>query len=250
MCTVALLHRPGHDWPLLFAGNRDEMQDRPWQPPARHWSDRPEVFGGLDETAGGSWLALNDHGLIACVLNRRGSLGPDRYKRSRGELVLEALDHAEASEAAHALADLNCHAYRSFNLIIADFKDAFWLRNRAEEGPGKIEVFPIPTGFFMITAGDGNDDSPRIREHGTDLANHPPDVEEGDWDQWEEILARRHPDPHRAMAVETPEGFATTSSSLIALPSPSLEHFGTPAKPVWRFAAGAPGDTPFFDLEL
>ena len=41
MCTVVILRRPGHDWPLLLAGNRDEMKGRPWKPPARHWPDRP-----------------------------------------------------------------------------------------------------------------------------------------------------------------------------------------------------------------
>ena len=45
-CLV-ILRRPGHDWPLILAANRDEMIDRPWQPPARHWPDRPEVLAGL-----------------------------------------------------------------------------------------------------------------------------------------------------------------------------------------------------------
>ena len=102
MCTAVLLRRPGHAWPLVFAGNRDEMAERPWKPPGRHWPDRPEVVAGLDETAGGSWLGLNDHGVLAVVLNRTGSLGPQAGKRSRGELVLEALDHADAAEAARA----------------------------------------------------------------------------------------------------------------------------------------------------
>ena len=76
MCTLVLLRRPGHPWPLLLAANRDEMVDRPWAPPGRHWPDRPEVVAGLDRTAGGSWLGLNDHGVVAAILNRRGSLGP------------------------------------------------------------------------------------------------------------------------------------------------------------------------------
>jgi uncharacterized protein with NRDE domain len=83
MCTVVILRRPGHAWPLLLAANRDEMKDRPWQPPARHWPDRPQVVAGLDELAGGTWLGLNDDGLAAGVLNRRGSLGPELDMRSR-----------------------------------------------------------------------------------------------------------------------------------------------------------------------
>src|SRR6185295_1626446 len=111
MCTVVLLSRPGHAWPVLIGANRDEMVDRAWDPPARHWADRPEVIAGRDRLAGGSWLGINDHGVVACVLNRRHTLGPDAHKRSRGELVLEALDHADAVDAAGALAALAADSY-------------------------------------------------------------------------------------------------------------------------------------------
>ena len=97
---MVILRRPGAPWPVILAANRDEREDRPWLPPARHWPDRPEVTAGMDELAGGSWLGLNDHGVVAGILNRVGTLGPQTGKRSRGELVLEALDHADAMAAA------------------------------------------------------------------------------------------------------------------------------------------------------
>src|SRR5689334_23299078 len=115
MCTVVIQRRPNHPWPVLIAANRDEMGDRPWRAPARHWPDRPDVVAGLDELAGGSWLGLNDAGVVAGILNREGTLGPAAGKRSRGELVLEALDHADAAEAARALSHLDPRAYRPFN---------------------------------------------------------------------------------------------------------------------------------------
>jgi uncharacterized protein with NRDE domain len=104
MCTLAILRRPDHDWPVIIGANRDEMIDRPADPPDRHWPDRAEVVAGRDRLAGGSWLGLNDWGVAAAVLNRHGSLGPAAGQRSRGELVLEALDHADAVAAARALA--------------------------------------------------------------------------------------------------------------------------------------------------
>lgn len=261
MCTVTLLSRPGHKWPLLFAGNRDEMSNRPWQKPARHWTDRPDVVAGLDETAGGSWLGTNDFGLLACVLNRRGSLGPMADKRSRGELVLEALDHADSYDAAMALADLNSKAYRSFNLIIADYKKAFWLRNDDEKHPGNIEIFPIPKGIFMITAGDGNDNSPRIETHKADFGKTTPDPENKEWSGWQEILSRQNHDPKKAMTIIAPpgitppgatsSGFETSSSSLIALPAPeTVSKEGTPAKTQWLFAAGKPGETAYEEISI
>ncbi len=60
MCTLVILRRPGHDWPTLLAVNRDEMVDRPWDPPARHWPDRLRVIAGLDRHAGGTWLGVYD----------------------------------------------------------------------------------------------------------------------------------------------------------------------------------------------
>ncbi len=143
MCTAVILRRPGHNWPLLFAGNRDEMRDRPARGPGRHWSDRPEVIGGLDETAGGTWLGVNEHGVLSSILNRIGSLGPQDGKRSRGELVLEALDHAEAKEAAEALANLDPQAYRSFNLIIADERRRFLAAQPGERRHAGGRMLPV-----------------------------------------------------------------------------------------------------------
>src|SRR5689334_11221425 len=100
MCTLVILRRPDHPWPVLIAANRDEL-------------------------AGGSWFGLNEAGLVAGVLNRVGTLGPQADKRSRGELVLDALDHADAVEAAAALSHLDPRAWRPFNLVIADNWDAF-----------------------------------------------------------------------------------------------------------------------------
>lgn len=248
MCSVILLRRPGHDWPLLLAGNRDEMVNRPWQPPARHWPDRPEVRAGLDETAGGSWLGLNDHGVVATILNRKDTLGPMAGKRSRGELVLDALDHADAKDAAEALADLDGRAYRPFNLVVADNRDAFWLSLPAEGA--RIIVRPIPPGLSMLTASDMNDDSSPRQKFYRPLfqAASVPDPDRGQWAAWEQLLGSRIWDgdsgPRGAMCVVTPIGFETGSSALIALPAAA--RLGTP--PIFRFAPGRPDRTPFTDL--
>ncbi len=252
MCTAIILRRPNEFWPVIFAANRDEMRDRPWVPPGRHWPDRPEVVAGLDESAGGSWLGLNDHGVLAAVLNRRGSLGPQPGKRSRGELVLEALDHADAAEAAHQLQHLDPLAYRAFNLIVADNSDAFWLRN-TERRHHPVEVISIPDGLSMLTAADLNDPgSPRIARHLPDLrAALPPDPDLDDWDAWQEILGRG-PDRQAedAMCLRLAGGFETVSSSLIALPGPGQSRGGEAEEPQWLFAAGGPDHFPFEPVQL
>ncbi|MBO6783509.1 MAG: NRDE family protein [Alphaproteobacteria bacterium] len=244
MCTFVILRRPDHDWPVLIAANRDEMTDRPWKPPARHWADRPDVTGGLDELAGGTWLAVNDSGVVAAVLNREGSLGPTTDKRTRGELVLEAVDHADAADAAEALAGLDGSAYRSFNLMIADNANAYWIRGT--ERP-EVELFDVPPGLHMITARDLDDTGSARLGRFLPLFRSAiePDPDSGDWLAWERLLsARLHDvdeDPRETMCIVTDKGYGTVSSTLIALPS--AEHPDRP--PVWRFANGRPDISPF-----
>src|SRR5947209_20325394 len=131
MCTLAILRRPEHDWPVIIGANRDEMIGRPAEPPGRHWPDRVEVVAGRDLLAGGSWLGLNDWGVAAAVLNPHGSLGPAAALRSRGGLVLEAPDHADAVAAAPAPSALDPASPLSLHPIVADQRGPFWLRPAA-----------------------------------------------------------------------------------------------------------------------
>jgi hypothetical protein len=263
MCTIVILRRPGHPWPLMLAANRDEMLDRSWLAPGRHWPDRPEVVAGKDETAGGSWLGLNDHGVVAGVLNRVDSLGPAPGMRSRGELVLEALDHADASTAANYLSRLDPAAYRSFNLVIADNRDAFWLRNLGAEGAAagggnapRVEAFEIPAGVSMITAQDRNDPTSGRIEAYLPLfeAAEPPEPKAGRWTAWARLMKAGRPrgsqDPYAAMTIVTSRGFGTVSSSLMALPGPPKTLRERPNRPVWQFAAGRPNQARYKKVEL
>lgn len=243
MCTLVLLRRPSDAaWPLLLAANRDELATRPARPPGRHWPDRPHVRGGLDVAAGGTWLGVNDDGVVAAVLNRRGTLGPQPGKRSRGELVLEALDHAEARHAADALRQLDPDAWRPFNLIVADALDAFWLRHA---GDGRVALHPVPEGLHAIEAGELDDPaSPRLARFLPQFRFvPPPDPGTGDWSSWRALLADRRgatDDPRDAMCIVTGGAYGTVSAALLALPG---GHAARP--PVYLHAEGRPGDSPF-----
>lgn len=246
MCTLVLLRRPADRWPLLLAANRDELRNRKSRPPGRHWPDRPQIRAGLDVLAGGTWLGLNDDGLVAGVLNRRGTLGPQPGKRSRGELVLEALDHAEARQAAEALRALDPAAWRPFNLIVADAVDAFWLRHA---GDGAITLQPIAPGLHMIEAGEIDDPaSPRLARYLPQFRFvDPPDPEQGDWSAWETLLAdrtTRSGDPRDAMSIVTEGEYGTVSSALMALPQHVTQ------QPVFLHAEGRPGEQKFLDVPI
>ena len=112
MCTAILGLEP--DGTVLLAGVRDEFTSRAWQPPARHWPDRPGVIGGRDLQAGGTWLAVApDARRVACVLNGRGRMAPAPTRRTRGELPLSAA--ADGKLAPTDLADLD-----PFRLLVAE----------------------------------------------------------------------------------------------------------------------------------
>jgi hypothetical protein len=248
MCSIIILNRPRHDWPVLIASNRDEMHDRAWSPPGRHWPDRPEVTAGLDLLAGGSWQGINDFGVFAGILNRMNTLGPEPGKRSRGELVLDALDFADAHAAVAMLRDLDATAYRPFNMVVADNVKAFWLRNRGNE----IEAEELPAGLSMITAMDRNDISSRrtryfLPKWAKALA---PDPDRGEWEDWAALLAARDHDGggevFDAMYIVSNTGFGTISSSLIALPAVDRSD----RRPVWRFLGNRPEKGPWIEIDL
>jgi uncharacterized protein with NRDE domain len=120
VCTVVLSFEPEDRVPLLLLGARDELIGRPWRPPARHWAGSPLV-GGIDEQAGGTWLAVHpDVPRVACLLNGRGPLAEPAGRRSRGELPLRA-----ALDGPGVLKDLAADpaalaAYDPFHLVCAE----------------------------------------------------------------------------------------------------------------------------------
>jgi len=257
MCSVVILRRPAHAWPVILGANRDEMPARPWRAPGRHWPDRPEVVAGLDVLSGGSWLGVNAWGVLAAVLNQPDTLGAAPDKRSRGELVLEALDHADAGHAAEALADLEPASYRGFHLVIADPRAAYWVRHPGEAASraAGMHVEPIPPGVSMITAQDRNDTaaSPRIARYLPRFCDAAaPDPDSGDWTGWQDLLASRaaNGEPGAGMTFEMANGFGTVSSTLVALPARPQRLDEAPRAPILRFAPGPPDTTPFESIPL
>ena len=243
MCTVILLRRPGHAWPLLLAANRDERLDRSWDPPGAHWPDRPGLVAGRDRTGGGSWMGLRG-GVVAAVLNRPGSLGPAPGKRSRGELPLIALEAATAAEAAARIAALDAGLWRPFNMVVADAAKAVFLRGL---GAGRAEVLPLAEGVTMVTAHDPNDlASPRIRRHLPRFrASPPPDPTADDWAGWEALLADSFVGAEglgAALNVPPVDGFGTVSASLVALGGAGARR--------WRFSPGPPAPGSFGPVAL
>ena len=238
MCTVLVLLRPDHPWPLIVGANRDERLDRAFDAPARWWPGAPEIVAGRDVLGGGSWFGVNDDGVVATIVNGLHRLGPLDGKSSRGEIVLRALRERDAASAARFAGALAPDRYRGFTLLLADRHDAFAVSSDEH----RLRVAALEPGHHMITP-EGCDvpSSPRYAAHFAAFRDAPaPEPAAGDWTAWTQLLRRADDDdPHRAMTVAGVAELGTVCSALLALPA------AVASPPVMRFAAGPPTRVPY-----
>ncbi len=127
MCLLVMAIGQSSEYPLILAGNRDEFHERP-AAAADWWDDRPDILGGRDLEAGGSWLALRRNGRFAAVTNYRDADRPPASLRSRGHLVNEFLE-SELTPLDY-LESIDGSAYAGFNLVAGDGTDVAYLSNR------------------------------------------------------------------------------------------------------------------------
>lgn len=158
MCTLAIYFHMTDDYPVVIAANRDEFLDRPALAPTT-LLEHPHVVGGKDLRAGGTWLAINEYGLVAGLLNRRVEAAANPSARSRGLLTLDALRLRTADEAARFVSSQKAADYNPFNLLLASRDKAFIAYNRSDQ----IELLELARGFHLLTNLDVNDfECPRI----------------------------------------------------------------------------------------
>ncbi len=129
MCLVVLALGQHPDYPLVVAANRDEFHARPTQD-AHWWPDRPDVLGGRDLQAGGTWLAAHRRGRFATVTNYRDAQAPSPGQRSRGELVTGFLE--TDLPATEYLESIDEDAYAGFSLIVGTATEVMYLSNRED----------------------------------------------------------------------------------------------------------------------
>lgn len=127
LALVALDAVPG--WPLILLANRDERHGRPAEP-LDWWSDRPDIVGGRDARAGGSWLALRRDARFAAVLND-ARVRPPSDAPSRGMMVTECLENADAHAIAAELHARRSH-YAGFHLLLGEPGGGWYLGSHVD----------------------------------------------------------------------------------------------------------------------
>jgi uncharacterized protein with NRDE domain len=147
MCLLAVFSRLHAAGPLVVAANRDEWLARPALPMDVLRPSAPRILGGRDLLAGGTWLAVNAHGLVAALTNQP-SLTRDPTRRSRGELPLRLAVEASARAAADRLAaEIRAEEYGPCWLLVADREDAVYLDLT---GTGPPRPRPLPPGLHIL----------------------------------------------------------------------------------------------------
>ncbi|MGD1027794.1 NRDE family protein [Candidatus Binatus soli] len=160
MCTLAIYFQATtkREFPVVIAANRDEFLDRPGCEPTT-LLEKPHVVGGKDLRAGGTWLGINEYGIVAGLLNRRADNGANPQARSRGLLCLDALRRRTAAEAAAFAAHERGSDYNPFNLLMVSRTEGFVAYNRG----ASIEVVALKPGLHLLTNLDVDDfECPKI----------------------------------------------------------------------------------------
>jgi uncharacterized protein with NRDE domain len=237
VCTLILAWQVFPDAPLAVAANRDELLDRPSEPPAvRDWEAR--TLAPVDREAAGTWMGYNEYGVFVAITNRwvDADLPGDR---SRGLLVRDALAAASAEDAARVVERaVAADGYDGFNLVVADEAAAVYL-----EYDGALSVRNFEPGVHVVVnvGADGDYRIPATRtdpaEEQADNADRirrtlAPDPGE-DAESWLDRAATVIGDHEYGVCVHG-DGFGTRSSTLLLAGDGRLDYRhaeGPPCRP-------------------
>jgi uncharacterized protein with NRDE domain len=172
VCLLIALSGVLADVPLLVAANRDERYDRPAETITVLRDSGPRILGGRDAVAGGTWLAVNDRGVVAGLTNQPSARGRDDTRRSRGELPLAFAAYPDAATAVEKVcAGLDPSDYNPCWLLVGDRQALFSVGmtgghhpvvSQLPPGTHVLENSPLPQSTAktrqvaaMVTAGIG-----------------------------------------------------------------------------------------------
>ncbi len=218
MCLVAIAVDCHPNYPLIILGNRDEFHARP-SAPADWWTDAPDVFGGRDQVARGSWLAANRAGQFAVVTNQPAKALPAGSQLSRGDLVREFITGELDPEPFLERVLTQAGDYAGFFLVLGDSSASYLLREPPFDGePLRV----LSRGVHVITNSADHDIWPKARFLK---------------DEVEKILKDENLDAHALMELlnrrdEVPSGDTIQGPSYQSTPFVMGKHYGTRASTI------------------
>ncbi|WP_077213544.1 NRDE family protein [Bacillus dakarensis] len=154
MCLILFAYQQHPVYKLIVAANRDEYYQRPTAP-AHFWGDYPEVLAGRDLEKMGTWMGVTTNGRFSALTNFRDPKQTTEGKRSRGELVLNAL----RKDPKEYLMDLEKtdHLYPGYNLLAGDMNELFYYSNIGKK------LMSLTPGIYGVSNHLLNTEWPKVK---------------------------------------------------------------------------------------
>lgn len=235
MCLLAIQYKLVAESPILVAANREERYDRASIAPAIQ-SGKPRVLCATDQVAGGTWLGVNQQGMLVAVCNRPRPSVP-LAPRSRGLLCRDLLRAGSARRAVDvAMEELSTGKYEGANFVIADGESG-WVVHSSDE----VEAVELEEGLSIVSNGDVNDPrDERVKMAQRLLTLQTLDSPVKFLAVASKVFARAPSQPGRPSMVIRGKERGTVSSTLISLGK-------KPRDAIYQYAAGPPDTTKFED---
>lgn len=144
MCLIFIAVKSHPRYKLLVAANRDEFYDRRTAP-AAFWSDHPQVLGGRDLEAMGTWLGMTKSGRLCMITNFRDLRNIKAKAPSRGKLVADFLLDKISGESYMKKVEPHAKEYNGFSLIAGTVDTLFYLSNY------RNGVIQLNSGLFGLS---------------------------------------------------------------------------------------------------
>lgn len=179
MCLLAVASRILPGIPLLIGANRDEFFVRPTTPFTVLDSGSPRTLGGRDELSGGTWLAVNEHGVCAGLTNQPMGDAKDPSRRSRGELPIALARHRSAPQAVDAfLSEFRPVDYNGSWLLVGDRDSLFFIDFT---GPVAVDAVSLPPGIHVLENRSLGAPSPKVSRVTSSMGTLPDDPDPVDY---------------------------------------------------------------------
>ncbi|MBT2727280.1 NRDE family protein [Bacillus sp. ISL-75] len=157
MCLIVFAYRVHPVYKLLVAANRDEFYGRPTAP-AHYWEDRPDILAGRDLEKMGTWMGVTTSGRFAALTNYRDPKEVTEGKRSRGELVADALKYkGNIKDYMQSLVKKK-DLYPGYNLLAGDGTELYYYSNKGQE------LLKVEPGIYGVSNHLLNTEWPKVQK--------------------------------------------------------------------------------------
>jgi uncharacterized protein with NRDE domain len=167
MCILFIAVEKHPEYPLIIAANRDEFHQRPTQQ-SHFWEKHPELLGGRDLEAGGSWMGVTRTGRISALTNIRDPSRQLNNAISRGELVTHYLTEGISTEAYAKRIENSAEAYNGYNLLYGSLNPSdLWVFNNHT-----LRHQQLTPGYYGLSNASLDKPWPKIKRGKQGLADY------------------------------------------------------------------------------